>query len=155
MLLTILLPLLTGLIALIVLLYIAKRYIEHQKNQVIEMLKAFFNPVSPDKPSEFATMVDIISSQFAAKLVQNAKATFMGVQSVANRNEKAVMGDIATDMLSQASPLAAGLLSSFPALAKRLQKNPELAGLALNFLSKKPGNNGDKPAAALPTQLTF
>jgi len=132
----------------IALLLVAVRYVEEQKRAATNVALAYFAP-DGDKMSQFALAVDAIAATFGARLVNSLKASFMGMQGVDSRNEKRLQTDMMSDMAGQASPLLGALVTQFPAVARRLAKNPELIGLAQgllgNMLSKKPGNNGHVP----------
>lgn len=122
-----------------------------EKRKIISNLTAFITPAAEGQPSPLYQMISAAGDQLAVNLVARAKATFMGIQSGQARLEKAVAGDIAVDAASAASPLIAAALNSFPSLAKRVRKTPELAALAMQLLSSKkpaadrPAGNGSQP----------
>ncbi len=124
---------------------LAWRYFEGQKSRFFEGARAYFESPDGKNPSPFAGVVEVISEQFAGKMVASLKSTFMGVQSGDNRGEKGLIADIAQDVAFKENPLLASVLTSFPAVAKRLRKNPELLPLAQGLLarfggSKAPGD---------------
>jgi len=142
----------------IALALVAVRYIEEQKRAAIVSMQAykqtfidFFAP-DGDKPSEFALVVDTISTIAGQRIVNTAKASLMGMAGVDARNEKRLQGDMIHDLANNASPLLGIAMDMFPQVGKRLIKNPELIGVAQgmfgNIFGKKPGNNGHAPTDA-------
>jgi hypothetical protein len=136
----------------IALLLVAVRYIEEQKRVAIGCMLAykqtfidFFAP-DGDKPSEFALVVDSVSTIAAQRITNTLKASLMGMAGVDARNEKRLEGDLIHDLANNASPLLGIAMDMFPQVGKRLIKNPELIGFAGNMFGKmtgkKPGNNG-------------
>lgn len=129
--------------------FVVFRAYRREKQVLTETITGYFNAafVSPDKdkPSYFATLVDIAGAIIANNIVTAVKSTFMGIQSGANRGEKALEGAIAQDMLSQSNPLIGSILNSFPAASKVLRKNPGLAPLAQALMERfiKPGGGGN------------
>ena len=117
----------------IVLAVLALRYIERQKTAAIDAALAYFAP-DGDKMSQFALAVDAIAATFGARLVNSLKASFMGMQGVDARNEKRLQTDMMSDMAGQVNPVLGALVTQFPAVARRLAKNPELIGLAQGLL---------------------
>ena len=148
----------------IALVLVAVRYIEEQKRIAINAALAykqqfidFFAP-DGDKPSEFALVVDTVSTIAAQRITNTLKASLMGMAGVDARNEKRLQGDMVHDLANQ-NPVLGALVTQFPAVARRLAKNPELIGLAQgllgNMLSKKPGNNGHAPPDAPSTMVNY
>lgn len=132
--------------------FFAIRYFEArlsaEKQNLIALAKAYFEPQNPDEPSQFAGFVQIASDTLARSITTQLKASFMGIQSKANQAERAIVGDIALDSVAMANPIVGAILSSFPSLQKRLRKNPELFPLVEQFAGKlggqpKPPANGN------------
>lgn len=126
----------------------------YQVKRVYREIKSFVTPVSADQPSPLAQTIDAASVVMARAFTAQLKATFMASQSAEARGQKAIAGDLAIDVLSNQSPLAAGILQMFPSVAKHLRRNPNLAGSALNLLSnigqKQGGDNGSKGSKESP-----
>ena len=138
---------LTGLAVFLsgfILLFIVRSVYEREKRAFLFMLRAYFESQEPGEKSQFAAFIDILSETFAQKMVMTLKTTFMGMQSVDRRNEQRLETDLVKDMASQENPLIGALLNQFPAVARRIAKNPELMGLAMNMLANK-----GKAAAAI------
>jgi len=133
------------------LVFLFNLWVKRQKNQLIQLLKAYFETEDPDEPSQFAGFVDIVSSQFASKLVSSIRAQLNQASGVISRQENQVEGAMAQDMLSQI-PLAGAAMSAFPSLAKLIKKNPAIAGIVQakieEHLAKQMGahNAGAAPA---------
>lgn len=119
--------------------------------QTKETISDFVTPEAVDKPSKLGLALEAMSTILARAIVAQAKATFMGIESGASRQIKALEGDLAQDSMAQ-NPLA-GLLSSFPNVSKRLVRNPALANLigalAGGMMRNNPTNmsqgNGERP----------
>ncbi len=127
----------SGLIASQILVYLMLwRYLERQKAAVFDSARAYFESPDGNTPSQFASLVEVISGQFSQKLVATLKSTFMGVQSGDHRAERGPVGELAQDMAIQESPVLGSILASFPSVAKRLRKNPELLPFAQSLLGK-------------------
>lgn len=134
------------------LLFIVYRAVNAQKTALINALRAYFE-TEEGQPSQFAQFIDIISERLAQKMVNTAKASFLGMQSVDKRNQDRMAQDMVTDVASQANPLVGLLLTSFPTLGRRLAKNPGLLELLLPMMSnlgkKSPGpSNGQSSPQA-------
>ena len=121
--------------------------INRRLEALIASIASYFSPHNGN-PSEFAQVTEQIAAQFADKAVTQVKMSFLGQQSVEARNAKRLEGDLAMDLASQSSPLIGALLSSFPAVAKRLQKNPELLPVAQGLIEKFMSKQGNNPAPA-------
>lgn len=120
-----------------------------EKQAYINTLHAYFEAPDATTPSQFAQLVDRVSDTFGHKIMTHAKATFMGFQSVDAKAEARLEGDIMSDLLSQNNPILAIIADSFPAVAKRLRKNPGLLPVIqrlLPGLGKKPpaGDNHEE-----------
>lgn len=129
--------------------------------RVYRSFQAFLVPKAEGQTSPLADMIQAASDVAARTLVMQAKSTFMGIQSGQARAAAAVQGDIAEDVLGAASPIASGLLASFPALRKTLRRNPGLVDLALPLLGKIRGGsapaqgNGSGAAPAIQPRFKF
>lgn len=127
-----------GLIALLLYeIWQLRRGIEQSKRELSHVVGGFL--VSPDghSPSPLATVVNDLAVMVGQSVSAHIKATLMGVESGDARGERALK----TDVLLDTSPLLAGIASSFPHVAKRINKNPELASVAMNLLANM-GNVG-------------
>lgn len=109
--------------------------------KIFNIARGFVMPESEGKPSPLAMMVSSAGDILARSIVALFKTTFMGKESGAARAEKAVEGDIAEGIISQANPGIASILGSFPSLKKTLRRNPALIDFALSKLTKI-GNPG-------------
>lgn len=98
-------------------------------------LRAFITPTGPEEASPLASVVDVGADMVARACVARIKTSLMGSQSGQVRQEKAVEGAIAEDMVRAAHPLAGTLLDAMPELRKTLKKNPQLLDFALSKLS--------------------
>jgi hypothetical protein len=128
-----------------VVFFLVRKYNE-AKDQISQLATSYFTAPDENTPSEFARLVDNASQVLASRLVQTAKSTFMGLQSGQARLDQAVQGDLVQDLASQANPLVGAVLSSFPALRKRVAKSPEVLPLVLDLVNKLrsgPGNDGN------------
>jgi hypothetical protein len=129
-------------------LFCVYQWYKRQKAIVIGTIRAYFEPQG-DKPSEFTGTIDQLSARFAQAVVRAVKAHLANSASIDSRQASAIEGDLITDIASGSSPIAGALLDQFPALKKRLAKNPALAQMALNMLSKV-GTGQPAPAKASP-----
>lgn len=120
--------------------------IEIEKRKIIDLAKAYFEPAGPDQPSEFAGFIQLASDTLAQRMVLHFKTSFMGMQSKANQAERALAQDLMTDTVNQANPMLGALMSSFPAVSKRLAKNPELWPLIQSVLAKAGSKSGGAAA---------
>jgi 6-phosphogluconate dehydrogenase len=143
--LTALLLFLSSLASGLILLSIVNRFLKQQKQAAIEAVRLYFEPQSPDEQSQFAAFIEIAAGILSSKMIASLKATFMGMQSVDKRNEQRLQTDMFSDMIGAANPLIGSVLDMFPAVKKRLMKNPELAELAISKIAEmaaKRGGNG-------------
>ena len=124
-----------------VLFFMVKRYISRKEQAILCLFKAYFEPQGEGQPSEFSLLTDQIALQFSRHILAGFKTTAMGMVSGEAKQHAAVQGAITQDVISLQNPLIGAALSQFPALRKLLDKNPQLAPLAANFL--KGGNNRD------------
>jgi len=95
----------------------------------------FVRPKGPDEASPLANCVDVGADMVARAVTARIKTSLMGSQSGQVRQEKAIEGAIAEDMVRAAHPLAGTLLDAMPELRKTLKKNPALLDFALSRLS--------------------
>lgn len=143
----ILTAILTGVsvfIAGLLVLFIGLSAYKHEKQAFVFSLKSYFEAPDAETPSEFANLTELLSERFSQKLVNTAKGTFMGMQSVDAKNMNRVEGDVLTDMATQKNPLLGVIMTQYPTLARRLAKNPGLLPLVQNFMPK-PGTGGSSP----------
>jgi len=122
---------------------------------VLAGISAFATPAREGETTPLAELVAQISGQFSDDIMSKAKHTFLGMQGGAARQSGAVEGAIAEDLVSIQSPVLGAIMQAFPALSKKIQRNPGLAPLALQYLapmlkggggSSGPGN-GEKQLA--------
>ena len=141
---------------------LVRRYLDGQKQQLLDILRSYFEAESPEKPSQFALLVDHAAQLFAKHAVDQAKGTLLGMQSGDSRLEKAMQADIVKDMATAESPILAGLMSAFPTLGRRLAKNPAALQILPSLLSKlgintaggrRAGGNGDRSLSDYGSQL--
>jgi len=110
----------------------------HFRGKVRELeatLRVFVTPKGPDQASPLASCVDVAADMVARAVTARIKTSLMGSQSGQVRQEKAVEGAIAEDMVRAAHPLAGTLLDAMPELRKTLKKNPQLLDFALSKLA--------------------
>jgi len=94
----------------------------------------FVRPKGPQEASPLASCVDVGADMVARAVTARIKTSLMGSQSGEVRQEKAVEGAIAEDVVRAAHPLAGTLLDAMPELRKTLRKNPQLLDFALSKL---------------------
>lgn len=95
---------------------------------------SFITPENAGDESELSRLVKPVLNEFASKIVDNAKVTLMGYKSGQARADKAVEAAMAKDLINLKSPLAGAALGAFPFLQKLIDRNPGLAGAALEKL---------------------
>ena len=120
------------------LLFLTRAYIQRKQDEIIDALRSYFE-ADGEKPSQFAAFVNILAETFATRIVTSAKMSLLGMQSVDSKNEKRLESDFIQDMASQQSPVLGMLLQSFPALGRRIAKNPALAEMAISMVQKYAG----------------
>lgn len=128
----------------------------HVRGKVRELqstLRAFITPNGPDEASPLASVVDVGADMVARAVTARIKTSLMGSQSGQVRQEKAVEGAIAEDMVRAAHPLAGTLLDSMPELKKTLKRNPALLDFALSKLAGM--QQQQKPAEGQQTFSTL
>jgi len=104
---------------------------------IYRQFQEFITPVDDKQGSPLFQLTDAISQVFSRTLIAQAKTIFMAKESGIVRGQNRVDQDIADDMLSQANPLIAGILSQFPQLKKTLTRNPALIDYAVSKLAGK------------------
>ena len=136
MILTAVLTAVSVFVAGVVVLFIGYTAYQREKREFIHSLRAYFESSNPDTPSQFAMLTEILSERFSQKLVNSLKSSFMGQQSVDAKNIQRLEGDLVQDLAGQQSPILGAILNSYPAVAKRLAKNPSLLPLVQSLMSK-------------------
>lgn len=143
---------LTGLFLTILALIVANlllftllyAYYRSEKRKLVNVIRAYFEPLGEGKPSQFAEVTGAISQQFASSLLQTMKASTMGSSSVESKHmaraEQALMGDL----LTQANPIMGFIAQQFPALVKIAHKNPAAAQLLASFVKQRPASNNSE-----------
>jgi len=96
--------------------------------------REFVSPKGPEEASPLANCVDVGADMVARAVTARIKTSLMGSQSGQVRQEKAVEGAIAEDVVRAAHPMAGTLLDAMPELRKTLRKNPQLLDFALSKL---------------------
>jgi len=112
--------------------------------------KSWTEPGDDDTPSPLAQLTDQIAVTFAQRMTGSLKGAFLGMQSVDKRNEQRLQQDLVQDTATNINPLLGAILTQYPAVGRRLAKNPELLSLAAQYLSKGMAaapSNGHSPAA--------
>jgi len=112
----------------------------------------FVRPKGPEEASPLANCVDVGADMVARAVTARIKTSLMGSQSGQVRQEKAIEGAIAEDIVRAAHPLAGTLLDAMPELRKTLKKNPALLDFAL---SKLGAMQGQLPAGSNDPQQTL
>jgi len=110
-------------------------------------IREFVTPKGPEEASPLANVVDVGADMVARAVTARIKTSLMGQQSGQVRQEKAVDGAIAEDLVRAAHPMAGTLLDAMPELRKTLRKNPGLLDFALSKL-------GSMQQSATPAALT-
>ena len=103
------------------------------KRQLHAGLTSFISPRG-DNPSEFAEIIGVITDQAATKNAASLKAVFMGQNSVVSKNAERLDNAVATDLVSQQSPMLGMGLSMFPNLSKLVTKNPGALQMLATFM---------------------
>jgi len=113
-------------------------------SQISKEIRCFLSPAAKDEPSPAALLIDNISSRVGSVVAAELRASLMGKLSGDSRLAKGIEADIAQDIMTQQSPLLAGLAGVFPTLGKRLSKNPAIVQAIMpivqNMLAKNNGN---------------
>lgn len=132
------------LIAALVVLVLLVRAYNHEKRALLETLRLYFEPPDEETPSQFAQLTDAVGQQFSSKLITTLKASFMGMQSVDAKNQARLQGDLVQDLATQKNPMLGALLESFPAIQRRLAKNPSLTPVVEQMIAKMTQAGKDK-----------
>lgn len=120
------------------------RRLQAEKSALLQTIQLYFE-ADKDKQSEFANLIDQVSSRFGFHVAQSLKATFMAHQSAESKNVSKVEAAITSDLISQKSPLLGAIANSFPAVSKLLAKNQNLMPLVEQYLGRsKSGGNGEE-----------
>jgi len=116
------------------------------KSYLLQNVRSFFEQRkdregNPEQ-SAFADILDNIGNRLAAAIIASAKGWLMAQNSAAVRQDKAA----ARQEFQASAPAALQFLMKFsPGIGKIVQKNPELAQLAMSAL----GNMGGKSEAVI------
>ena len=108
------------------------------KRRIANFIVGFVQSPDKDTPSPLALLCQSIASIFGQQISLHLKATFLGLQSVDIKNERR---EVAGNIISGNSVLAA-IMASFPAVGKKMGKNPAMAALANMAISKFTGGTG-------------
>ncbi len=118
-------------------------------------LSSFLTPGAENQPSPLALISQSLIVNASKVFTSQLKSTFMGIQSGQSRAESAIQSELIQDEANAINPGLGAILASFPALKRKLTKNPALMELALDFLSKKlvhgsgmPGGDGSNDYAS-------
>lgn len=103
---------------------------------------AFVTPEAEDKASQFAEFVKSVSVMAGRAIAIEVKTTLMGKASAQSRAETAIESAVVQDAVTQANPLAGGLMSMFPTLGKKVSRNPALLQLAMQMLARSNVSGG-------------
>lgn len=128
-----LLPLLLGMVLI-------KRLI----SSLSASARLFFEPKAEGKQSSFADILDNISSRFGSAVVASLKGFLMAENSAVVRSEKAQ----ARQQMMAGNPMLSGLAAFAPGVGKVINKHPELAQLAMQFLNRNQKQAGAEEVAA-------
>jgi len=118
-------------------------------SKLTDFLRSWTEPADKDTPSPLAQLADQFAVILAQRFTGSLKGAFLGMQSVDKRNEQRLQADMVQDTASNINPLLGAILTQYPAVGRRLAKNPELLGLAAQYLSKGVAaapSNGHSPA---------
>jgi len=115
-------------------------------------IRDFVTPNGPEEASHLANVVDVGAGMVARAVTAQIKTSLMGSQSGLVRQEAAVDGAIAEDMVRAAHPMAGVLLDNMPTLSKTLRKNPGLLDIALSKLGAMQAQKGVNPENPITPQ---
>lgn len=101
---------------------------------LIKSVRSFFEQPEPEKQSPFADTIDNITSRLAVALIASIKGWLMSQNSIAVRQDKAAARQ---EIQDNAPPILGMLMKYQPGIGKILGKNPELAQLAMQYLSNR------------------
>lgn len=132
--------------------WLIRRWITAKIDNLVGSLQVFFTSPGDNQESDFAKITHLVADDFSTRLVSSLKATFMGMQSGAVRQEKALGSAVAEDMITMSNPLVGAIVQSMPAVKKLIHKNPEIAQLLPGLIEKFMGNRSAPGAteAVLP-----
>lgn len=133
------------MLALFVCFYLAKRVIQAKIDEYTLVVHDFVDPPAVGGLSPLATILESLARSAGHSIALEVKTTLMGKISGASRLEAGVMSDIASDVMTDQSPLLSGLLDSMPSLKKRLIKNPQLVGSIMGMMQKVTGGQAVGP----------
>jgi hypothetical protein len=133
--------LLTGcmLLTLLGVIVYAKRAIGNIKDDIGETWNTFVTPVEEGSPSQLEKAIDGASHIMAQRLLNTYEAKALATKSHESRAANLLAEDVATDLAGQASPGLGMILEAFPAVRKRLAKNPTALGMILPLAQKMMG----------------
>lgn len=151
--------LLTGtlvLVAGLIVTFIALLRYQREKQAFLEALKLYFEAPNAETPSQFALLTEVVSERFSQKMVASLKSSFMGMQSVDAKNVGRLESDLLQDVASQQNPALGAILGAYPAVARRLAKNPSLLPLVQNIMAKVgAGGTGNNEQHSVSSQDIF
>jgi hypothetical protein len=116
--------------------FLIRRLYGTEKQKLLLVLRAYFEPRGDNEPSEFASLVDGITEKFAQRLLLGFKGSVMGMQSVDSKNVARLEADVAQDTVTQQNPALGMFLQQYPSVANRLSKNPQLLPLIQGLMSR-------------------
>jgi hypothetical protein len=135
----------------LVLLLVLLRRIRQEKAAFMAGLSLYFEKQG-EKPSEFSNIVSMMADEFGVKVAASLKSTFMGVQSGDAKATQQVEAAMVEDGIAGQNPILGMILQSYPALAKKIMKNPALASKAMELLGSpslsKIGNHTGEPGGS-------
>lgn len=121
------------------------------KRRALKVITSFVSQPDEKTPSPLAQAFDQAAAIASARLVLQAKTTFMGLASVDSKNA----GKEAMAAAGLANPGMAALLQFIPGVGRRLAKNPELLSFASGLLSKVGGNHAGQSTPQSGGQVKF
>lgn len=136
-----------GVIICQILLYVFTLILlKYSISKVKITLTEYFSPGPDQTPSPFALTVDNISLILAKHIVNSVKGYLLSLNSAEVRTAKA---EARRELQESGPPLVSALLGAFPALGKKIIKNPEIAQLAMsafqNLGKKEDQGDNHKP----------
>lgn len=113
-------------------LLFALMWVKRLKSSVITNVRSFLESPKEGEPSPIAVIGDTLASRLGSAIVASLKAWLLAQNSIAVRQDKAAM----REAMQQDNPVL-GMLAKFsPGIGKLLGKNPELAQIAINALTR-------------------
>lgn len=131
-----------GLVVVIALLVGLGVFYHVAKRKLRAVFIQHFTSSDTTRASNFALLCQSIAGVFGSEIAQRLKAAFLGIESVAARNESKEK----IQAVTANSPLLAGIMAGFPTIAKRIIKNPAMG----QFISSVLANAG-KPKENQPS----